>query len=56
MILITAMIGIMIGTLRLPVDKITTSISGSWIPCVVLAIIGFVLIIVMEKKFNYIED
>ena len=50
------LIGIMIGTLRLPVDKITTSISGSWIPCVVLAIIGFVLIIVMEKKFNYIED
>ena len=50
------LIGIMIGTLRLPVDKITTSISGSLIPCVVLAIIGFVLIIVMEKKFNYIED
>ena len=50
------LIGIMIGTLRLPVDMITTSISGSWIPCVVLAIIGFVLIIVMEKKFNYIED
>ena len=50
------LIGIMIGTLRLPIDKITTSISGSWIPCVVLAVIGFVLIIVMERRFNYIED
>ncbi len=50
------LIGIMIGTLRLPIDKITTSITGSWIPCVILAIIGFVLIIVMERRFNYIED
>lgn len=50
------LIGVMIGTLRLPIDKITTSLTGSWIPCLILALIGFVLIIVMEKRFNYIEN
>lgn len=50
------LIGVMIGTLRLPIDKITTSLTGSWIPCLILALIGFVLIIVMEKRFNYIDN
>ena len=46
------LIGIMLGTLRLPVMKITSSANGSWIICVLLAIIEFVFIIVIEKKFK----
>ncbi len=44
------LIGIMIGTLRLPVNQITTNLTGSWIICAILAIIGILLIIVLEKK------
>ena len=46
------LIGIMVGTLRLPVMKITSTIQCSWIPCIILALIAFVLIIVLEKKFK----
>lgn len=46
------LIGIMLGTLRLPIMKITTTINGSWIPCIILAIIAFVLIILLESKFK----
>jgi len=46
------LIGIMVGTLRLPVMKITSTIQGSWIPCIILALIALVLIIVLEKKFK----
>ena len=46
------LIGIMVGTLRLPVMKITATIQGSWIPCIILALIAFALIIVLEKKFK----
>ena len=46
------LIGIMLGTLRLPVMKITENMVGSWIVCVILAIIAFALIIVLEKKFK----
>ena len=41
------LIGIMLGTLRLPVMKITSSANGSWIICVLLAIIAFVFIMVI---------
>lgn len=46
------LIGIMVGTLRLPIMKITSTIHGSWIPCIILALIAFVIIIVLEKKFK----
>lgn len=46
------LIGIMVGTLRLPIMEITTSIKGSWIPCIILAVISFALIFVLEKKFK----
>ena len=46
------LIGIMLGTLRLPVIKITENMTGSWIVCIVLAIIAFALIFVIEKKFK----
>lgn len=52
------LIGIMIGTLRLPVDMVRTTISGtmtSWIIAAVLAIIGLILIIVLESKFKFID-
>ena len=46
------LIGIMLGTLRLPLMKISASVNGSWIPCILLAVIAFVFIIVLEKKFK----
>lgn len=46
------LIGIMVGTLRLPIMEITSTIQGSWIPCIILALIAFALIIVLEKKFK----
>ncbi len=46
------LIGIMVGTLRLPIMKITTTVQGSWIPCIILAVIAFILIFVLEKKFK----
>ncbi len=50
------LIGIMIGTLRLPFIQITSNLTGSWILCLVLALIGVALIIVLEKRFNYIDN
>ena len=46
------LIGIMLGTLRLPVMKITTTMQGSWLVCIILAVIAFAIIIVLEKKFK----
>lgn len=46
------LIGIMLGTLRLPVMKITSTMKGSWIICLILAVIAFAIIIVIEKKFK----
>ena len=46
------LIGIMIGTLRLPINQITTSLNGSWIICVLLALIAFIIIFIIEKRFN----
>ena len=52
------LIGVMIGTLKLPVVHIvnTTPLTfAALLPCIILAIIGFVIIVVMETKFDYIE-
>jgi len=46
------LIGIMLGTLRLPINQISTNLTGSWLVCLVLAIIGVVLIIILEKKLS----
>lgn len=46
------LIGIMIGTLRLPINQITTNLNGSWIICVLLAFIAFIIIFVIEKRFK----
>lgn len=52
------LIGVMIGTLRIPVIHIidTTAMSfAGLLPCIIAAIVGLVIIIVMETKFDYIE-
>ena len=52
------LIGVMLGTLRIPYSEIVANISGPlFMPiaiCLALAIVGFVVILVMEKKFNYV--
>ena len=52
------LIGIMVGTLKIPAFQIASSISfslASIASCIVCAFIGLVIIIVMETKFNYID-
>ena len=50
---ISALMGIMIGTIRLPVNNILTSMNGfSSFVVLGLIIIGFALIVILEKKFN----
>lgn len=50
------LIGIMVGTLRLPLMKITSTVQGSWIPCIILAVIAFLIIFALEKKFKKVEN
>ena len=45
------LVGLMIGTLRLPYEKIVVSMDYI-IPAIIAAIIGFILVFVMEKKFE----
>ncbi|MGL4670194.1 MAG: DUF368 domain-containing protein [Methanobacteriaceae archaeon] len=57
-ITIAFLIGLMVGTLRIPVDKIVPEIQVSQellLPVIVLMVIGFLLIVILEKKFNYIK-
>lgn len=52
------LIGVMLGSLKIPVENISSSVMLSFsglLPCVVIAVIGFVLIIVLETKFDYID-
>ena len=52
------LIGVMLGSLRVPAVEIVNSISisfASLLPCLIIAIIGFALIIVLETRFDYIE-
>ena len=52
------LIGVMLGSLVIPLEQISISaqqsVSGI-IPCIVVAVIGFVLIIVLETRFDYID-
>ena len=52
------LIGVMLGTLDIPItlisNGITFDISGI-LPCVIAAVVAFVLIFVLETKFDYIE-
>lgn len=52
------LIGVMIGTLRIPFEQVTSNLGGGfdWISCIILAIIGFILIVLLEMRFKYIES
>ena len=52
------LIGVMLGSLKVPAVEIVKSVSmnlSGLIPCIVIAVIGFILIIVLETRFDYIE-
>lgn len=51
------LIGVMLGSLKVPAVEIVNSVSmniSGIIPCIVIAIIGFALIIILETKFDYV--
>lgn len=52
------LIGVMLGSLKVPAVEIVNSVSLNFsglIPCIVVAVIGFAIIIVLETRFDYIE-
>ena len=52
------LIGVMLGSLRVPAVEIVKSVTFNvygLLPCIIIAIIGFVLIIVLETRFDYID-
>ena len=52
------LIGVMLGSLKIPLGNILTSASlnvGGIVPCIIVAVIGFVIIIVLETRFDYID-
>ncbi len=52
------LIGVMLGSLKVPAVEIINStglnFSGLF-PCLIVAVIGFALIIILETRFDYIE-
>jgi putative membrane protein len=52
---VSALIGIMVGTVRLPYAKMAANFAGtSLIGIIILMVIGFVLIVVLEKQFKMV--
>ena len=52
------LIGVMLGSLKVPAVEIVNSVSINFsglLPCIVVAVIGFALIIVLETRFDYME-
>jgi putative membrane protein len=55
------LVGVMIGTLRVPFDEVVTNLANLGNPqfdiifSVVLAIVGFISVVLLEMKFKYIE-
>ena len=52
------LIGVMLGSLRVPGVEIANSVGmnfASLFPCLIVAVIGFGLIIILETKFDYID-
>ena len=51
------LIGVMLGSLRVPGVEILNSagLSFALLPCLIVAIIGFALIIILETRFDYME-
>ena len=51
------LIGVMLGSLKVPTVEIVNSVGlniGGIIPCIVVAVIGFVIITILETKFDYV--
>lgn len=52
------LIGVMLGSLKVPAVEIVNSVSMNFsglLPCLIVAIIAFALIIILETRFDYIE-
>lgn len=52
------LIGVMLGSLKVPAVVVASSVSlnfSSLLPCLIVAIIAFALIIILETRFDYIE-
>lgn len=52
------LIGVMVGTLRIPAINIISSCSFDLmdiIPCIIAIIVGLVIVVVMETRFDYID-
>ena len=52
------LIGVMLGTLKIPVVNIASNVAftiPALLPCIIVAVIAFTIIIIMETQFNYIE-
>ena len=52
------LIGVMLGSLKVPGVEIINSVNMNFaglLPCIIVAIIAFAIIIVLETRFDYIE-
>lgn len=52
------LIGVMLGSLKIPAVEIVNSVSvnlSGLLPCLIVAVIGFAIIIVLETRFDYID-
>ncbi|MGN0177591.1 MAG: DUF368 domain-containing protein [Methanobrevibacter sp.] len=57
-ITMASLIGVMIGSLRVPGVEIANSIGLNFaglLQCLIIALIGFALIIILESRFDYID-
>lgn len=45
------LVGLMVGTLRLPYQKITSTMDSVW-PIFLAGVLGFVMVIILEKQFE----
>jgi putative membrane protein len=46
------LVGLMIGTLRLPYSKIVTTMGDNILAVIIAGVIGFFLVIILEKQFE----
>lgn len=52
------LIGVMLGSLKVPGVEVVNSVSMNFaglLPCIIVAVIGFALIIILETRFDYME-
>ena len=57
-LMMAVLIGVMLGSLKVPATEIIKSVTFNVqgiLPCIIIAIIGFALIIILETRFDYIE-